>query len=66
MLKLKTKKAVAKRVKVIKKKKALRNKAGRRHLLSGKIRKRKRNLKRKALVSQAEMKFLKRALPYSF
>jgi len=65
MPKLKTRKSVAKRVKITKKKKALRSKAGRRHLLSCKTKKRKRQLKRKTTVSDGDMKALKRALPYS-
>ncbi len=65
MPKLKTKKALAKRVKITKKKKALRCKAGRRHLLSSKSRKQKRNLRRKAKVPATEKKLLQRALPYA-
>ena len=65
MPKLKTRKALAKRVKVTKKKKTLRSKAGRRHLLSAKKRKRKRNLRRTAKVSTAEKELIKRALPYA-
>lgn len=66
MPKLKTRKSVAKRVKITKKKKALRSKAGRRHLLSCKAKKRKRKLRRKTKVSKGDMKALKKALPYSF
>ncbi|HDN85945.1 MAG: 50S ribosomal protein L35 [Candidatus Omnitrophota bacterium] len=66
MPKLKTKKALAKRIKVTKKKKLLRQKAGRRHLLSSKERKRKRALRRKGKVSSGEKKVIKRALPYAF
>lgn len=65
MPKLKTRKSVAKRIKITKKKKALRSKAGRRHLLSGKSKKRKRKLRRKTKVSKGDMKALKKALPYS-
>jgi len=65
MPKLKTRKSVAKRVKITKKKKALRSKAGRRHLLSGKTTKRKRGLRRKTTVAKVDLKALKRALPYS-
>jgi len=64
MPKLKTRKSLAKRVKVTKKKKVLRSKAGRRHLLSSKGRKRKRNLRCKVKVPTAEKKMMKRALPY--
>lgn len=65
MPKLKTKKAVAKRIKITKKKKGLRSKAGRRHLLSSKSRKRKRSLRRKAVMSSGTKKLIKQALPYS-
>jgi large subunit ribosomal protein L35 len=65
MPKLKTRKALAKRVKVTKKKKVLRSKAGRRHLLSGKSRKRKRGLRKRTVVSSAEKKMVKKCLPYA-
>jgi len=64
MPKLKTKKSLAKRVKITKNKKVLRCKAGRRHLLSGKYKNRKRNLRRMVAISKAERKMIKRALPY--
>ena len=64
MPKLKTRKAVSKRVKITKKKKALRSKAGKRHLLSCKTTKRKRSLRKKGLVSHAGKNLLKRAMPY--
>jgi large subunit ribosomal protein L35 len=66
MPKLKTKKALAKRVKVTKKKKILRLPSGRRHLLSLKDEKRKRFLRKKVLVSKTETATIKRALPYAF
>jgi large subunit ribosomal protein L35 len=66
MPKLKTKKSLAKRVKITKKKKILRSKASRRHLLSGRSEKRKRYLRKKDLVSRAERQIIKKALPYSF
>jgi len=66
MPKLKTKKSLAKRIKITKKKKALRPKAGRRHLLSCKRKKRKRNLRRKGLVAGVDKKSIKMALPYSW
>ncbi len=66
MPKLKTKKALAKRVKVTKKKKMTRGKAGTGHLLGTKTRKRKRTLRKGAAVSSAEEKKIKKALPYSF
>ncbi len=65
MPKLKTRKSVAKRYKITKKKKVLRSKAGKRHLLSCKTTKRKRNLRRKTLLSDADKKVIKRAMPYS-
>jgi large subunit ribosomal protein L35 len=65
MPKLKTRKSIAKRIKITKKKKVLKAKAGRRHLLSGKGRKRKRNLRKKDLVPKEFKKVVKRALPYS-
>ena len=64
MPKLKTKKALKKRIKITKKKKALRSKAGRRHLLSSKTTKKKRNLRKKSVVSKIEKKMIKKALPY--
>lgn len=65
MPKLKTKKALVKRVKVTKNKKVLRSKAGRRHLLSGKTAKRKRILRKKCLVSSAQKQLIKAGLPYA-
>jgi len=65
MPKLKTRKCIAKRVKVTKKKKTLRSKAGRRHLLSAKTTKQKRNLRKKSVVSDGEKKLIKKALPYA-
>lgn len=64
MPKLKTKKAIAKRVKITKKKKVLTSKAGRRHLLSGKKRKRKRNLRKKEVAPAGAARVIKKALPY--
>jgi large subunit ribosomal protein L35 len=66
MPKLKTRKSLAKRVKITKNKKILRSQSGRRHLLSGKSKKRKRRLKKKDLVSSAQRKLVKRGLPYTF
>lgn len=63
--KLKTKKALAKRIKVTKRGKLLRKKAGKSHLLSGKARKRKRKLRKTALVSKAHIKTIKASLPYA-
>lgn len=64
MPKLKTRKSFAKRVKITKKKKVLRAKAGRRHLLSSRTTKRKRSLRRKGLVSKADLAAVKKAFPY--
>lgn len=65
MPKLKTKKSLVKRIKVTKNKKLLRSKGGRRHLLSGKKKKRKRSLKQRVVVSRADRKMLKACLPYA-
>lgn len=65
MPKLKTRKAFAKRYKITKKGKALRPKAGRRHLLSGRSEKRKRGLRKKALVAGVEMRAVRLGLPYA-
>lgn len=64
MPKLKTKKALAKRIKVTKKKKMMHSKSGRRHLLSGKSRKRKRKLRKRGLVSSSQKRLMKKSLPY--
>ena len=63
--KIKTKKALAKRVKVTKRGKVLRKKAGRSHLLSGKPQKRKRALRRGGLVSPSHLKKFRASLPYA-
>ncbi len=65
MPKLKTRKALVKRIKITKNKKLLRSKGGRRHLLSGKTKKRKRSLKQRIVVSSADRKMLKACLPYA-
>ncbi len=65
MPKLKTKKSFAKRLKVTKKKKVLKAKAGRRHLLSTKSRKRKRSLRRKSALPKTVAGMVKKGLPYS-
>ena len=64
MPKLKTKKAVAKRIKFTKGNKKLRSRAGHRHLLSGKSSTLKNHLKKKAVVSSAEYDLIKRSMPY--
>ncbi|MDP8260955.1 MAG: 50S ribosomal protein L35 [Candidatus Kappaea frigidicola] len=65
MPKLKTNKGTAKRFKVTKNGKIKRNKAGSSHILSKKTRKRKRSLRRGAMVDQKDEKRLKQLLPYS-
>jgi large subunit ribosomal protein L35 len=62
MPKQKTRKGLAKRVRVTRRGKVVRNKAGRRHLLSGKSRKRKRQLRRKTTLTGADRARVKRAL----
>ncbi|MFH1381149.1 MAG: 50S ribosomal protein L35 [Candidatus Omnitrophota bacterium] len=65
MPKLKTKKAMQKRFKITKKGKVKRTRAGRRHILTSKSRKRKRNLRRSGLASKEEARTIKRAMPYA-
>jgi len=62
--KLKTKKAIKKRVKITAHGKIVRHKGGKSHLLSGKSSRRKRDLRRKTLVAKANEKSIKRMLPY--
>ncbi len=62
MPKMKTKKAVTKRFKVTGKNKLKRTKPGRRHLLSKKTTKRKRNLRKKTLVAKAQQKTYSRLM----
>ena len=62
MPKQKTHKGLAKRVRVTRTGKIMRGKAGRRHLLSGKSRKRKRQLRQKTVVSPAIQSRVERAL----
>ncbi|MGC1480076.1 MAG: 50S ribosomal protein L35 [Chthoniobacterales bacterium] len=61
----KTRKAVAKRFKVTASGKVLRTKAGRRHLLSCKSAKQKRNLAKRGLVADGDMDKVKLNLPFS-
>ena len=63
--KAKTRKAVAKRFKVTGSGKILRRKQGKRHILQKKNRKRKRNLGKATLVSEADLKKVKANLPFS-
>ena len=63
-MKLKSKKGLAKRVKISATGKLMYTKAGRRHLLSGRSKKRKRQLRRKGIISKSDMKGIRFALPY--
>ena len=63
--KAKTRKAVAKRFKVTGSGKILRRKQGKRHILQKKNRKRKRNLGKATLVSDADIKNVKENLPFA-
>lgn len=65
MPKLKTHRGIAKRFKVTKGGKVKRGSAGRGHLLGHKARKRKRKLRGPAMASKADLKTLKKLLPYS-
>ena len=64
--KSKTHKAISKRVKVTGTGKMLRRKQGKRHLLQSKNRKRKRNLGKAALVSEADLPRLRQCMPFSY
>jgi len=66
MPKLKTHKGAKKRFKVTANKKVTRSKANKRHILTTKDSKRKRNLGRKTLVSQADIHTVRLMLPYDF
>ncbi len=64
MPKLKTKRAAAKRLKVTGTGQLARAKGWRRHLLEWKPSKRKRRLRKRALVSAADARRLRRLVPY--
>lgn len=64
MPKLKTKRAAAKRFKVTGTGKLKRNKAYRRHILTKKSAKTKRNLRKAGLVDETNVKTMKKVLPY--
>lgn len=64
MPKLKTKKAVAKRVSVTGTGKLRKTKANKQHILTKKNTKRKRDLRKSDLVDSTNLKQLKRVLPY--
>lgn len=63
-LKLKTNRAAAKRFKVTGTGKLKRNKAYKRHILTKKSRKTKRNLRKPGLVDSTNEKQMKKILPY--
>jgi large subunit ribosomal protein L35 len=62
--KAKTRKAVAKRFKTTGTGKILRRKQGKRHILQKKSRKRKRQLGKATLVSDADLKNVRASLPF--
>lgn len=62
--KMKTKRAAAKRFRVLGSGKIKRAKAGRRHILEHKSRKQKRGLRVKALVDETQQKQIKKLIPY--
>lgn len=65
MAKLKTKKGVAKRLRLTKKGKIKYSPCGKSHLLSGKKTKRLRSLRRARIVEgKKDIKYIKRMLPY--
>ncbi|MCD6087722.1 MAG: 50S ribosomal protein L35 [Candidatus Hydrothermae bacterium] len=64
MPKVKTKRAAAKRFKVTATGKVLRRRAFKSHILAKKTRKRKRALRRPALVADADLKRVKAMIPY--
>ena len=64
MPKLKTKKSAAKRFKVTGTGKLKRNKAYKRHILTKKTRKNKRNLRKPAMGDATNIKTMKKILPY--
>ncbi len=65
MPKLKTKKSAAKRFKVTKRKKILRSKSKKRHLLTDKSAKKKRSLRGSTTAGKTETKRLLKLMPYA-
>ena len=63
--KMKTKRAATKRFKVTGTGKLMRNKAYKRHILTKKSTKRKRNLRHAGLVDATNVKTMKQILPYA-
>ncbi|MGD2295369.1 MAG: 50S ribosomal protein L35 [Candidatus Aminicenantes bacterium] len=66
MPKLKTHKGAQKRFKVTGRKKIVHHKAYKSHILTKKKAKRKRNLRKKDIISQSDRGNIKEMLPYSF
>lgn len=64
MPKLKTRKSIAKRFKLTKRGKIKRKRSFKSHLLGGKTSKRKRQLRKPALVSSVDLDTIRRMLPY--
>ena len=64
MPKMKTRRAAAKRFKVTGTGKLKRNKAHKRHILTKKTTKTKRNLRKPAMTDQTNVKNMKKILPY--
>ena len=64
MPKMKTKRAAAKRFKATGTGKLKRNKAYKRHILTKKTTKRKRNLRKPAMTDATNVKTMKKILPY--
>ena len=64
MPKMKTSRAAAKRFKVTGTGKLKRNKAYKSHILTKKSQKRKRNLRKSAIVDETNVKNMKKILPY--
>ena len=64
MPKLKTNRALYKRVRLTKSGKLKKRSAGRSHVLGKKSRKRKRNLRKNSYISKVDAKKLRRLLPY--
>jgi large subunit ribosomal protein L35 len=65
MPKLKTRRSIAKRFRITKTGKVLRRKGFKSHLLSHKSKKRKRSLRKSALVSKPERDKIMKLLPYA-
>lgn len=66
MPKLKTHKGARKRFKVTARKKILHSKSNKSHLLTTKETGRKKKLRKKAVISKADRKEVKKMLPYDF